>query len=131
MSRVFGSGGVDFSNRFRPSLAVSGRLQPSPAVSGRLQPSPAVSSLKGASGSPLKIVNCPFANCQLDSNQVASKSDPVVFHWQSISTWQVRSCLVAWLEIGDWGLVVEAWLPGSVLDTGDWGLVAGGSGARA
>ena len=49
-----------------------------PAVSGRLGPSLAVSSLKDASGFPLKIVNGSFVNCQLDSNQSASKSNPLV-----------------------------------------------------
>ena len=113
---------------------VCSRLQPSPAVSGRLQPSPAVSSLKGASGFPLTIVNWPFVNCQLsigfesivncylDWSQLGSKSDPLVFHWQSIgnplaSQWQ--------LAIGTWQLQLAAWLPGWGLETGGWGLVAG------
>ena len=86
------------------SAAVTGCLQPSPAVSGCLRPSPAVSVLEDATLFPLKIVNCPFCqwstgfessspfvNCQLDSSQVASKSDPLVFHWQSIGTWQLAA----------------------------------------
>ena len=113
-------------------VEVWGRLQPSPAVSGRLRPSPAVSSLKGASGFPLTIVNWPFVNCklsiefesivncQLDSSQLGSKSDPLVFHWQSIGNP---------LATGNWQLA--AWLLGWGLETGGWGLVAGGSWARA
>ena len=83
--------------------AVSGRLQPSPAVSSRLRPSPAVSGLKGASGFPLKIVNWPLVNGKLDSNQLASKSDPLVFHRQTISNS---------LEAGGWELVAGDWLLG-------------------
>ena len=94
-------------------VVFSGRLRPSPAVSGRLQPSPAVSGLKDATSFPLKIVNWPFANCQWDSNQLASKSDPLGFHWQSFGNWQLA-----------------AWLPGWGLETGGWGLAPRGSGAR-
>ena len=108
---------------------VSGRLRPFPAVSGRLQPSPAVSSLKGASGFPLKIVNWPLINGELDSNQLASKSDPLVFHWQTISNS---------LEVGGWELVAGDWLLEphgwwkwaslAWLVAGDWWLEARGQG---
>ena len=90
--------------------AVSGRLRPSPAVSSRLRPSPAVSSLKGASGFPLIIVNRPFVNCKLDSSHLASKSDPLVFHWQSIGNWQLAAWLLGWgPETGGWGLETIGW----------------------
>ena len=94
---------------------------------------------------PLKIVNGPVVDCQLGSSQVASKSDALVCHWQSIGDWQLAAYLLGWgLETGGWGLVaggsgamfhwqsfgdwqLAAWLPGWELETGGWGLVTGGS----
>ena len=100
----------------------SGLLRPSPAVSSCLRPSPAISSLKGASGSPLIVVNWQLAIGKLAIGwiQIATGNRQLTLgNWyRAAKKWQLADwvwCLAA-------VRLVATGLAGSRLKTGWQGV---------